>query len=254
MPLVARLWETGYAHFFIIGSNAWLHLGQMKYVYYIRKTNIKSEVLMKLKMIVIMCAILAYATFSYATVLINIGNANVVASTDTVNSLGLDPDTAEVAWLLGSQISPRQFGYDAAAGYWLKNLNTVQPVGHNEEINLVEWVNITGTNLANWSETSLTPGWVFSTDADDTWYSTDNGVTKLGLGNFGSGNATVQIPISPSLASGTTVMLHTELMWTGADGEFNGYVQVAQTVPEPCTFVLLACGLVGLLVIRRRFA
>jgi hypothetical protein len=209
---------------------------------------------MKLKMIVIMCAVLASATFSYAIPIINIGNANVAGPTDYVDTLGVDPTSAEVAWLLGSQLSPRHFGYDPAAGYWLKNLNTVQPVGHDEEINLVEWTNISGTDLANWSETCQTPGWVFSTDADDTWYSTDNGVTKLGLGNFGAGNTTVQIPISPALASGTTVMVHTELMWTGGDGEFNGYVQVAQTVPEPCTFVLLACGLVGLLFMRRRSA
>jgi len=223
----------------------------MKYVCDIGKTNIKKEVLMKLKMAFIACAGLACATLSYAE---NIGNANVAGPTEYIDSLGLDPLTAETAWLLGSQTSPRQFGYDAAAGYWLKNLNTVHPVGHDEEINLVEWFDITGTSLANWKETCLTPGWVFSTDADDTWYSTDNGATVLGSGNFGSGNTTVQIPISPSLTSGTTVMVHTELMWTGADGGFNSYVQVAQTVPEPCTVVLLACGLVGLFVMRRRFA
>ena len=207
--------------------------------------------LMKFKMVVIMCAVLACAAFTYAS---SIGNANVAGDTEYVDTLGTDPTSPEVAWLLGSQTSPRNFSYDPAAGYWLKNLNTVEPMGQNEEINLVEWVNITGTSLSNWSETCLTPGWVFSTDADDTWYSTNNGGSKLGSGNFGSGNTTVQIPISPALASGTTVMVHAELMWTGAEGGFNGDVQVAQTVPEPCTFVLLACGLVGLLVMRRRFA
>jgi hypothetical protein len=253
MPLVASLRETEDAHFLTFGSNAEMHLGQMKYICDIGKTNIMKEMLMKLKMVVIVCAVLACATFSYATAIITIGNANVVEMTDTINSLGLDPTSAEVAWLIGSQTSPRYFGYYAADGYWLKNLNTVQPVGHDEEINLVEWINISGTNLAIWSETVQTPGWVFSTDADDTWYSTDNGVTKLGFGNYGSGDTTVQIPISPALASSTTVMIHTELMWTGGEGAFNGYVQVAQTVPEPCAFVLLACGLVGLLVMRRRF-
>ena len=209
---------------------------------------------MRLRMVLIMCAVLACATFGYAIPISNIGNADVAGPTEYVDTLGLDPGTAEVAWLIGSQSSPRYFGFDPAAGYWLKNLNTVEPVGHDEEINLVEWFNILGTNLSNWSETCLTPGWVFSNDADDTWYSTDNGATQLGSGNFGSGGTMVQIPISPDLTSGTTVMVHTELMWTGEDGAFTGYVQVAQTVPEPCTFVLLACGLVGLLVMRRRFA
>jgi len=147
------------------------------------------------------------------------------------------------------------FTYHAAAGYWLKNLNTVEPVGADEEINLAEWFRISGTTLSNWSETCLTPGWVFSTDADDTWYSTDGGTTKIASGiTYGSGDTTVQIPISPALASETTVVMHTEVEWTGAEGGFNGYVQVAQTVPEPCTFVFLALGLAGLFVIRRRLA
>jgi hypothetical protein len=218
------------------------------------KPNLKKEIPMKLKMALIMCAVLAYATSSHAIVIPSIGTANVAGATEYVDSMSLDPWTSEPAWILGSQSSPRQFGYYAAAGYWLKNLNTLNPVGHDEEVNLVETFSISGTSLANWSETCLTPGWVFSTDADDTWYSTDGGATKLGLGNFSSGDTVVQIPISPALVSGTPVLVHTELMWTGADGGFNDYVQVAQTVPEPCAFVLLAFGLVGLFVMRRRFA
>jgi hypothetical protein len=226
----------------------------MKSVCDVGKTNIRKGVRMKLKIVLMTCAILACAASSYA-VPPQIGNANVAGWTDTVNTTVADPWSAELAWILYSQASPQGFTYNPGAGYWLKNLNTVEPVGADEEINLVEWFSVSGTTLSNWSETCLTPGWVFSTDLDDTWYSTDGGTTKIASGLiYSAGDTKVQIPISPALASGTELVVHTELEWTGAEGGFNDYVQVAQAIPEPCTFVFLALGLAGLFVMRRRLA
>ena len=69
-------------------------------------------------------------------------------------------------------IIAQALSYSASAGYWLKNLDTVDPVDPSSEQNLVEYVTNTGSvPWTSWTEKLLTPGWQFDntpSDTDDT--------------------------------------------------------------------------------------
>ena len=180
-----------------------------------------------------------------------IGPLNTVGTTTGISINGNDPfQRSEAAWLIGGSDSPMQFGYSPSAGYWLKNLGTAGSVDPGDEVNLIEYVENTGSvPWSTWTENLRTSGWQFDKapgDTDDTWYSVDGGVTQI-QGTVSPDGSTITYSFSSPITSGEQIVLHAEPKWEGP-GEYNGTIQVAEaTVPEPSTLGLLAAAGVGLL-------
>jgi len=95
---------------------------------------------------------------------------------------------------------------------------------------------LTNAIVYNPNDWSATPGTISA-----TW----NGSEYVGSIDYNYGT---------TVAVGGTLDFGYKLNFVGSPGGHYTYTQEVLPTPEPGTFVLLACGLVGLLVMRRRFA
>ena len=135
----------------------------------------------------------------------SIGPVNTVGSTISTGINGTDPfQPSEAAWIVGTISIPMQFGYSPSAGYWQKNLDTDGPVDPGDEVNLIEYVQNTGSvPWTTWTEKLLTSGWQFDNtpgDTDDTWYSVNGGLTQV-QGTVSSDGSTITYSFSTPITT-----------------------------------------------------
>lgn len=196
------------------------------------------------------CAV-ATALSTYAQS--SIGPNPTPGQTDHAYSVSQDPYApSETAWFFGTSGNPISFFYDSSAGVWQKQLSGAGSLDQFQEVNLLEYITI-GANPSwtDWHETVTTPGFAFSTDVDDSFYTINGGAQQFTGVSFGSGNTVLNFDFSTALPVGTVILLHQELQYMGAD-TFNNtttpiVVNEYPTVPEPSSLALLALGAISLL-------
>ena len=115
--------------------------------------------------------------------------------------------------------------------------------------------------LSAWAMDTKTPDWATPVILQLNFYN-PTGTTELGsYGNWEAGPSQVntwqQLPATTATAPAGTGLVEAYVMYmdsdSGAQGMYFGNVSLT-AVPEPSTITLVACGLLGALVIRRRHA
>lgn len=213
---------------------------------------------MKCRMLAMMCALLACATFGYANIIsvscdndhdgaINCGGVYSWNSTD-----------GDVLTMKGDQFW--------ASGHMLGSISTDS--GLDPTLTLItdlnndstfDWtayhVNIVMNNPFTISADSvlIPPSWTSTITSqpvfESSWTEADNSQT---LYNVYVGQ--LDFSGSPSIAYATNDELEFKYKISFSGSTSYAYTQEMIPVPEPGTLVLLAGGLLGLLMIRRRFA
>ena len=113
-----------------------------------------------------------------------------------------------------------------------------------------------GPQWTSWHETAVTPGFIWGSDADDTFYTINGGGQQVAGVSYSPDYTSVTYDFGSSLPVGTVILLHSELQYMDTatfDNNANPIVvnQFA-AVPEPSVFALLGLGVVFLVTSRRR--
>jgi hypothetical protein len=169
-----------------------------------------------------------------------------------------DPyDPGEPAWLFGSSQNPISISYNSVADIWQRRVSGDGAFGHNQEVDLLDYVNVgAGSPWTDWHETIATPNFVWSTDADDAFYTINGGTPQFTGISYSSDHASVDIALPTALPVGAKIVLHDEVQYMGSACFDNNIVPIVLnqfvSVPEPSSLVLLSLGAVLALIPRRR--
>ena len=174
------------------------------------------------------------------------------------NNVSQDPyDPGEPAWLFGSSHNPISISDNSAAGIWQRRVSGDGAFSHDQEVDLVDYVNV-GANSpwTDWHETIATPNFVWSNDADDTFYTINGGAPQFTGISYSSDHTSVDIALPTALPVGAKIVLHDEVQYMGSACFDNNIVPIVLnqfvSVPEPSSLVLLSLGAVLALIPRRR--
>jgi hypothetical protein len=204
---------------------------------------------MKFRIYALTIAILACAAFSYAGV---IQSADLAADGDgviTCNAYGLtdvtpngalikeytlgiygDHNTLDTGHILGPIVVPTEDDPMLTLLHDIDNDTTDTWTDYHAEVKMNKPFTLDNATVTNagWTSVTTQPAPVGSNWIGYVDYYSGTPVVPLGTLSFGY-----------------------RMTFTGSASFCES---LTPTIPEPCTFVLLACGLVGLLVARRRFA
>jgi len=216
-------------------------------------------------------AVLAALLWAPASQAIVVGNG---AGTPTSSSYDI---TTLFGPYLYYQVGPVDVSHDYSAGPWEKTFNlrlngqsgTVVEGGPYSMGYLLEIITVgRGTQLTDWHEKILTPGWEWwnlrEAPFAGEYYP---GIYLLGDGNslvpgltYDMTDTTFDFFFDP-LAPGTVIGILKGIQWVGIndrilDERTGGPFVISEypTVPEPSTFILLGAGLAGLAVWRKKRA
>ena len=128
---------------------------------------------------------------------------------------------------------------------------------------LLEYITVgRGTQLTDWHEEILTPGWEWN-DVVDPFIAliVDNNFGGV-LPGLSFNRTSTKLDFSfDAILPGTQILIQKELEFVGVDDSndeeiFEGSVVIREypTIPEPSTFILLGAGLAGLAFWRKRRA
>ena len=169
-----------------------------------------------------------------------------------------DPfDPGEPAWLFGNSYNPVSISFNSAAGVWQQRVSGDGSFSHNQEVDLIDYVKIgNGSPWIDWHETIDTPNFVWSTDADDAYYTINGGAPRYSGITYSPDHTSVNITLPTALPVGDQIVLHDEIQYTGSACFNNNSVPIVLnqfvTVPEPVSLAVLGLGAVLALIPRRR--
>jgi hypothetical protein len=215
---------------------------QTNKVYELEEMNIKMEVLMRFSTLVIMSAVLAFATFSYADITGNTiaddGDGVVSCYTYGFEKIGehdfsLDIDGSHNRWeaghIQGDIITDTELDPSLTLNNVIDNDTGFTWTDYHVKVTMNKTFTLDNVTISN-------PGWTYVVTAPSPV-----GSNWIGYINYYAGT-----PI-PSLGA---ISFSYRMNFLGGAS----FQEELMPTPEPGTFVLVACGLLGLFVMRRRFA
>jgi len=200
----------------------------------------------------------AFATARSSSAQISIGPNLTPAQITYEYNVSQDPyDPGEPAWLFGSSQNPISISYSSQAGVWQGRVSGDGSFSQNQERDLLDYVKIGGNSQWTvWQETIATPNFVWSTDADDTFYTINGGAPQFTGISYSPDKTGVNITLPADLCVGAKIVLHDEVQYRGAACFDNNTVPIVLNqfvaVPEPASVVVLGLGAVLALVPCRR--
>ena len=112
-------------------------------------------------------------------------------------------DLGEPAWLFGSSQNPISISDNSAAGIWQRRVSGDGAFSHNQEMDRVDYVKVgAGSPWTDWHETIATPNFVWSNDADDTFYTINGGAPQYTGISYSPDRTTVNIALPTDLPVG----------------------------------------------------
>jgi hypothetical protein len=112
-------------------------------------------------------------------------------------------DLGEPAWLFGSSQNPISISYNSVAGIWQRRVSGDGAFSHNQEMDRVDYVKVgAGSPWTDWHETIATPNFVWSNDADDTFYTINGGAPQYTGISYSPDRTTVNIALPTDLPVG----------------------------------------------------
>jgi hypothetical protein len=147
-------------------------------------------------------------------------------------------DLGEPAWLFGSSQNPISISYNSVAGIWQRRVSGDGAFSHNQEMDRVDYVKVgAGSPWTDWHETIATPNFVWSNDADDTFYTINGGAPQYTGISYSPDRTSVNIALPTDLPVGAKIVLHDEAQYLGAACFDNNTVPIVLNqfadVPEP---------------------
>ena len=193
-----------------------------------------------------------------ASAQITVGPNLPPGTTSYAYSVAQDPySPAETAWTFGTSLAPISISYNPSAGVWQKQLFGAGQLDTFQEVNMLEYIQVgTGSTFTDWHQSITTPNFVWSNDADDSFFTINGGAQQFTGVSYSPDFTGLNITFPAGEPAGTVIMLHGELEYIGGptfDNNANALVvnQYA-TIPEPSALALLGLGALGVLVSRRR--